>query len=253
MSGYTIAIGGRHEGSAGIRALHVLRDELEQRGFEAAMSYDRVIPDSVVVYPEIEGGNPLGATKIARWLLGAAPDIPDDGPQFQWGGGMDPKESPILCVDLLEPDLFRPDRGLVRQGTGYWIGRGVSNWDIYGEHVIDAGWDELPSSRDRFPNRASYAEWLSGLDLFVSFDPYTAVITEAITCGTPVLVLSHKDDPRRAFGMANRWNRYGVAWSIEMTRYARSTVALAHDYYRDECCPEFQRQIDHFVELTQAL
>ena len=253
MTPYTIAIGGRNEASAGIRALHVLRDELRARGYQANMEYEGVIPDSIAVYPEIQGGNPLGATRVARWLLGAAPDIPHDGPQFQWGGGMDPNNSPILCVDLLEPDLFHPNHGLERKGTGYWIGRGGSNWDMYGGWETVSDWDELPSSRGRFATRADYAHWLAGLDLFISFDPYTAVITEAITVGTPVLVLADRKDPRRSIGIGNQWNLYGVAWSIELTKYARDTVHLAHDHYREVCVPEFTKQIDHFVTLTQEL
>ena len=248
MPAYTVAIGGRNETSAGIRALHILRDELQARGHEAAMSYDRVIPGSVAVYPEIEGGNPLGAKRIARWLLGAAPNLPD-GVQFQWGGGMDPKGSPVLCVDLLEPDIWFPRSG-PRSGVGYWIGRGGANFDQLNQQLNMHGLVELPTGRNGFRHRRELADWLAGLDFFISFDPYTAVITEAINVGTPVQVLAAPDDPRLRFGMGNEWNRFGVAWTPGHLDYARDTVGHAYSHYRDVCVPEFGRQVDRFVELT---
>lgn len=254
MNKYVIDIGGRNEASAGIRALHILRDELRARGYEAQMSYEAglITLDTVAVYPEIQGGNPLGVDKIARWLLGAAPDLPD-GAQFQWGGGMDPKGSPILCVDLLE-DYWTPELSKGRGGVGYWVGRGASNFDRYNAMLED--YDNLmrlPDARNGHGSRRELAEWMAGLDYLYSFDPYTAIITEAINVGTPVVVLCDPDDPRLQCGMSNEWNRYGVAWTWDSLEEARATVGLASYHYRNVCCPEFDRQIDRFVSITQAL
>lgn len=246
MAGFTIDIGGYMEASAGIRALHILRDELVARGHEASMSYERVIPNSIVVYPEIQGGNPLGAEKVARWLLGAAPSLPDDGPKFQWGGGMG--DWPTLCVDILEPHIWTPRTG-PRNGTGYWVGRGESNFDKY-ESLGSEHWTRLGNSRTTIGGRADLADWLGSLQMFVTFDPYTAMIAEATNVGTPVLVLADPDDPRYAHGRNNSFNRVGVAWGMDddQLEWAYRSVGDAHCHYREVCVPEFTAQIDAFVE-----
>ena len=49
---YQIWIQGWYHMSGGIRALHVLRDELRARGADAWMTYERQHPDAITVYPE---------------------------------------------------------------------------------------------------------------------------------------------------------------------------------------------------------
>ncbi len=248
MTGYTIHIGGYMEASAGVRALHILRDELTARGNDAAVSYERVIPGSVAVYPDIELGNPLGADRIARWFLGTAPDLASDGAIFQWGGGMG--WWPTLCVDILEPHIWTPRTGW-REGIGYWVGHGIGNFEKYpGSWLNDA--TRLGDDRSSIPTRAALADWLGSLRMFVTYDPYTAMIAEATNVGTPVLVLADPDDPRYAHGRHNIFNQHGVAWGMndEQLEWAFTSVGDAHAHYRDVCVPEFARQIDAFVAAT---
>jgi hypothetical protein len=74
------------ENSGGISVLHLLASKIKNLGFEVKMiiwdNHDPVpnrifseyttendIEDCYVIYPEIIGGNPLGAKKIIRWIL----------------------------------------------------------------------------------------------------------------------------------------------------------------------------------------
>ena len=70
--------------SSGIRALYRLCHHLNAYGYSCAMQvvervetppswnvryYDGPIRDGIAIYPEIVSGNPLGASKVVRWVL----------------------------------------------------------------------------------------------------------------------------------------------------------------------------------------
>lgn len=239
VTGYEIWIGGYFHMSGGIRALHILRDELCARGLEAWMSHERHDKNALAVYPEIVKGNPEGYERFVRWYLNKEDPTPDL--TFAWEAGMG--DYPLLTVDIIERDLFRPGTGN-RRGVAYWVGKGVKD-----ERFIPDGAVEI--SRYNFPTRPELAKFMQGLDYLISFDPFTAVNVEAVCCGTPVLIRSQ--DPRwtRSMVQAHGWTPFGVAWSMEELHEARGNVRLAFDHY-DSLRAVFQQRIDQFVELTQG-
>lgn len=224
--------------SGGVRALHVLRDELLARGQEAWMLPERAgrVP-TVGIYPEVVPGNPGGYDRYVRWLLNRA-DFPGDE-CWAWETGMG--DHPLLTVDIIERDLWTPYKGH-RSGTAFWVGKGKLDRSVLPHDCMEI-------SRGNFPDRTVLAEFVRSIDLLISFDPFTALTAEATCAGTPVLV--HSSDP---FWTAERvaaqgWYRHGVAWSVEELPHARETVHLAFDHY-DALRSVFAERIDRFVEAT---
>jgi hypothetical protein len=225
--------------SGGIRALHVLRDELRARGAEAWMTYERYDPESIMVYPEIVSSNPEDSSRITRWLLNRA-DLPQDGLTFAWEKGMG--DWPLLTVDIIEP-FWEPYRG-PRSGVGYWVGKGV----------LDAG--QVPAgavevTRSNYTTRHELHGFLKSLDYFISFDAFSAINIEAAICGTPVLVLGSGSWTKNHFE-DHGWVKHGVAWGWGELQQARDEVGLAWNDYEKKRAT-FPATIDRFVSMTQEI
>lgn len=239
---YEIWIGSYYHMSGGVRALHVLRDELLKRDIPAWMMYEnRNDPNTIGVYPEIVAGNPENYERLARWLLNTA-DLPTDGPIFAWETGMG--DHPLLTVNILEPELWTPYTGH-RTGIGYWVGKGVRD-----DRFIPSGAIEI--SRSNFPTRSEVAQRIRTLDYLISFDPFTAVNLEAVVSGTPVLIRNTDTRWTKEIIEQHDWLKYGVAWSRDSLDQARKDVHLAYDHYQS-FLPVFSDRIDRFVEITQSL
>lgn len=237
---YEIWIGGNYHMSGGIRALHVLKQELLNRGMQAWMKYEPIFnTDCIGVYPEIVVDNPEEYFNVVRWKLNKA-NLPDDGLTYAWESGMG--DHPLLTVNIIEPDLWKPRR-VHRRGVAYWVGKGVRD-----DRFIPSGAEEI--NRNNYMLRDQLAERIGSLDYLISFDPFTAVNLEAVCAGTPVLIRS--DDPKwsRKEVEKHRWTPFGVAWSMEELPEARATVHLAYDYYQS-LLPVFAERIDQFVQQTQ--
>lgn len=239
MIPYEIWIDGYYHMSGGIRALHVLKQELLNRGIEAWMKYESQNRDCIGVYPEIVSTNPQNYTKITRWLLNTA-DLPNDGPIFAWETGMG--DYPLLTVNIIEQDLWRPYSGH-RSGVGYWVGKGERD-----ERFIPGSAIEI--SRNNFTRREELAQRIKTLDYLISFDPFTAVNVEAVVSGTPVLIRGNHRKMTNEEIIKHGWTPYGIAWSMAELDKARREVHLAYDHYQS-LLPVFQSRIDNFIEITQ--
>lgn len=239
MTPYEIWIDGYYHMSGGIRALHVLKQELLNRGLEAWMKYESQNRDCIGVYPEIVSSNPQNYTKIARWLLNTA-DLPNDGPIFAWESGMG--DHPLLTVNIIEEDLWKPYNG-IRRGVAYWVGKGVKDERFIPDNAIEI-------SRNNFPTRQALAERIRTLNYLISFDPFTAVNVEAVVSGTPVLIRGNHPRMTKEDIKAHGWTPYGIAWGMSELDQARREVSLAYDHYQS-LLPIFQSRIDNFIEITQ--
>jgi hypothetical protein len=242
MKPYEIWIGGYNHMSAGVRALHVLKDELVARDIPAWMRYEpRQESEFIGVYPEIVADNPESYQQYARWKLNTI-DLPDDAPIYAWEEGMG--NHPLLTVNVIEMDLWRPYTGN-RSGVAYWVGKGIEDpqWIPDGaEHI----------SRNNYTTREALAERVRSLDYLISFDPFTALTAEAAMSGTPVLVRGEHHTMSQEDLKKHSWTMYGVAWDLNEMERARETVRLAYDHY-ESLLPQFAQRIDDFIQYTQKV
>ena len=241
--------------SGGIRVLHVLADELRQRGFNAVMHMTHGayagnpfdVPcssslsvaeqaEAIHVFPEITVGNPSGSDRVVRWLLNFAerPDM-----KFVWMPSIG--DYPVLNVPFIETELFCFDRR-DRSGVAVWAGKGSIDHSLVpaGAQVITHSW---PVSR------VEVAELLKSVEYLLSFDPYTAMNTEAAMCGTPVLVV---DDGRWNLGLMSdaTFGLAGITDRFDGLASARDEARSAFDMYQSSL-PAMGVQVDEFVRMTQ--
>ena len=223
----------------GVRALHALRDELQARGVDAWMHYERPDADALTVYPEILTGNPLGAHSYVRWLLNRAPHPIDECWAWETGMGTDR----LLTVNIIELDLWQPRPG-PRSGVAYWIGKGHPDPAVIPDTAEHIG-------RHNYPTRLELAARIASLDYLISFDPFTAVVLEAVLVGTPVLIHAPRNQWTRTQVEAHGWTPHGIAWTPDELDHARATVHHAHPHY-ERLLATFQGRIDAFLQATHT-
>lgn len=238
MLPYNIWVSHKYHMSGGNNALHVLRDELRLRGFQAEMTYEELIPDSIMVYPEIVNGNPANSKRFVKWLLNKA-TFPNER-CWSWEVGCG--EHPLLTVSIVELDIWKPVKKK-KGGVAFWVGKGS-----FDASVIPEGAQEI--SRNNFPDRAELGEYVANLDYLISFDPFTAMTMEAVVSNTPVLI--HNRYPLWSIDEVKKtgWLRYGIATNPEELEQARKTAVFGRDHYI-QLEKRFAERIDDFIEATQ--
>jgi len=174
----------------------------EERPNEHCMDYVRGLEspdDAIVIYPELTSGNPLGATRVIRWIL-AAPGVagasqihtwsPDDI-VLRWDT---PITSSCLNVFRLSPSMLgRVDRVLGKRS----VDRGSSFRCC---HLIRKGMAVHGTIPDGFHPPGSVnvdiqmcdldtgLNILEDMDVLFTYDAYCAWIIYAVLCGCVVVV-----------------------------------------------------------------
>jgi hypothetical protein len=223
--------------SGGIRALHVLNDELNKRGSKSGLHYQTSFDsDAIVLYPEIVTDNPLASNQVCRWLLnfGENKDL-----TFEWIDGLGGDY--VLAVNIIDLNIFYP-RNKKRSGVGYWVGKGSVN----SEYMVDGA--ELIRKFEP-SNRKDLAEQLSSYEYIISFDPYSAITLEATLLGTPVFIvpsLTWSENKLKSTG----WPTQGYFWKTEDLESAKIQVENQFEAY-EKLCKKFDDSVDNFIEISQ--
>lgn len=244
-----------HHMSAGVRACHMLCDELRKRGVVAAMRLthgewqpspynappvqvltQKEINESICVFPEYITATSVIAPRAVKWLL-AKPVTKLDvkGPTYVWTKSIG--KHPRLMLDVIDLDLFKPKDGQ-GQGVAYYVGKGVKD-----ESLIPEG--ALEITRGTPGTRQELANLLRSIDHLISFDGFTALASEATMCGTPVLFANVSKEQRKA-NASHEFGDDGYAYTPVELEQKRATVHLARERY-EALRPEFIDDIDYFV------
>lgn len=235
--------------SGGHRALLGIRDEIRSRGYQCFFQYEQEDADAIYLYPEIsyEESIHCKSNKVAYFFGNkeAKPRIPQDALSFVWHKAI--RDTHLLNVNIFEMDLWKPSNNKSKQ-VAWWTGKGMEDLSLLPRNAIEI-------TRGNFTFRAELAQFVSELDYLISFDPFTAVVHEAILAGTPVLIYnlgSHPSQPTwtKEEVTANEWLKYGVAWSLDELPEARDNVHLAREHY-EEIMKTFPATIDNFIKVTQ--
>ncbi|WP_298068749.1 hypothetical protein [uncultured Mailhella sp.] len=190
-------------GSAGVRALHKLAEELRKHGQSvrlwswgerrAGFDYvERLTPhmreEGIAVYPEIVAGNPLRFRNVARWvlffpgILGGEKSYHPSEKIFTWTQTYYPGV-PRLFPDILDRKLFH-DAGLPRTQDCTFVHKG-GKWKSIPELE---GLTEITMSRPK--TREELAHLLQTTGTLWSFDAHSSLLDEAYYCGAAVKVIT---------------------------------------------------------------
>ena len=245
-----------HHMSAGVRACHLLCQELRHRGIPAAMRithgdwrlspYDappvqiltqKQMNESICIFPEYITHTNVIAPRAVRWWL-QKPIHPLDvkGLTYVWTKGMG-KKYPRLMVDVIDLNLFRPKNG---QGNGvaYYVGKGVKNEKAIPDGAIEIS-REFPQQRDQL------AQLLRSIDHLICFDGFSALAMEAAVCGTPVLFVNVPKELRK-INDAHEFGNDAFAYAPNELESKRATAHLAREKY-ESLIPEFADDVDYFI------
>lgn len=209
-------------GSAGVRALYKLAQELQahgytvrlwswgeerQPGFEYAESVTpQMREEDIVVYPEIVKGNPLRIRNVVRWVLffpgqlGGEKSFHPSEKVFSWGYYF--PNAPQLVPNLIDSSLFF-DAGLPRTQDCVFAGKSKRTDDpaLKGLTEITAEWPKT---------RKELAHLLQTTDTLYTWDAHTMLADEAYDCGAKVKIVT--EDGYRDFTPGKRpspelWNQ----------------------------------------------
>ena len=239
MRNYTIWSPEYSHFSGGIRALHVLNDELKKRGCKSSLHYqNQHNENNIVLYPEIITDNPLNSNKICRWLLanGENKDL-----CFEWVKGLGGDY--FLSVNILDLDLFKPSNN-ERKGIGYWIGKGSKNMDLPE--------DVKPIRKFEPASTEALAQQLASYEYIISFDSFTAINHEATLLGTPVFIANQTFDWSKEKLINTGWPMHGICWNLDDIEKAKKEVKNQYDAYI-EFCKIFDDSVDNFIDISQKI
>lgn len=239
MTNYTIWSPQYSHFSGGIRALHILNEELNRKGFKSSLHYENQNHENnIILYPEIITDNPLNGKKICRWLLANAnkKDL-----CFEWVKGLGGDY--LLTVNIIDLNLFKPINKK-RKNIGYWIGKGSKN--------LDLPENAEPILKFDPPNRQALAEQLASYEYIISFDSFSALNFESTLLGTPVYIANQTHDWSKEKLIQTGWPFHGFFWNLTDLEKAQEEVKKQYDIYK-QFCSNFDRSIDEFIEITQKL
>lgn len=240
------------EQSAGAKALHFLARELSAAGETITIvPFGRdALPSvgAIAIYPEIIVGNPLGASRVVRWLLYYAGRYRGNH-EFPhrdkvWGYttriarafGTDK----VLFLPTIDEKIFVPPTSGTRAGACFYAHKYRS---FYGK-VPDAHGVEITNPGQ---SREEIIRLFQTSEVFYTYED-TALTIEAALCGCPVVCLPSEVFPE-CCGL-EEFNA-GIAWGVDEITKAQDTVRNAHEQYAG-LKANFKTQLSAFIQDTQT-
>lgn len=229
-----------------------------QRGLKTCPDLDTPLarwsdltPDSIVIYPELVLGNPLGASNVARWLL-YRPGLRhpyEFGPQeiFFTAGPM----SDIPEVTGGAPELFlwiinrtyrnenRPDRN----GVCYIVRKGNQKPRIPETEAADAICIDGMT-------HAEINDVFNRCHTFYSYDEATMYSQYAAVAGCTSVVVPGLYETREDWAQNHKLGRYGIAYGVDDIAHAQATQHKVLDLLRAEEA-KGKATVENFVTLTK--
>jgi hypothetical protein len=216
--------------------------------------------DDIVIYPEIESGNPLGCNNVVRYLLNNY-HLPSEESNIMstWGendywlylhehfyDGI--KDRNFLHIIESKLDIYK-DYGLSRNIEACFTYRKRSN-EIQSLTPIHP-----PNSLEILYNiqDQELINIFNSCKRFYSYDYETYLSQLAALCGCESIIVPYKDIKKNELINKQPALKYGVAYGLEDLDYANSTKHLLRDYLQGledqqyiDTKPAFEKIFKHF-------
>lgn len=213
-------------------------------GLRATKKIDR--KKDVVIYPEITSKNPLGATRVVRWILyfpGVLSRTPVYGTQDlfflfseDFANELVPTWAEKLSVPAIIPKVYRKFNCSERKGSLVLFRKGVDRVHLY--HPVDSYCVDGKSHEE-------LCELFNSAATLYSYDLYTAYTLFAAICGCIPIVVPQENLSEEDW-RPNIRDRYGIAYGESRVQFALETRDLLLAQLTEGEC-ECNKQIDNFL------
>lgn len=210
-----------------------------------------VTPESIIVYPEIMLGNPLGADNVVRWLLykPGLRDAYEFGPNemfFRVGEITDLPEVTGGAPDLLLWVInrtYRNEKRRERTGVCYIVRKG--------NHKPRIPETEAPEAIciDRM-SHAEINDIFNRCHTFYSYDEATMYSQYAAVAGCTSVVIPGLYETREEWTSHHKLGSFGIAYGVHDVPHANATRHMVMDLLRAEEA-KGKATVKNFVDLTK--
>jgi hypothetical protein len=271
--GYIIVAPGYSQRSAGKQCLYLLCDRLNRLGYPSYITGSETTAAHldapllrwedareamrggrfVAVYPEIVSGNPLGARKVARWVMNRPGALGGDARYdpaeqvFYYSDALRPHIADAVAgklqLPVLDDTLFYPGALPPEQRTLDCFYVGKSSWkDGYFDRK------EAVEITRSSPERSELGKLFRAARCLYTFDNLTALVLEALLCDCPVVIIPDGSFDRSLLS-SSELGAEGIAWGIE----EKGASMPRPDLMRERLAAlrlEFERQLQRFIQAT---
>ena len=213
----------------------------------------------IVIYPEIVKGNPLEASKIARYYLNRPGFFTGTNYvnlnefNFAYTSSMlngYAEADHILYLPLIDTNLFCPPKMPEKRVSGkvcYYLGRKRDAKRTSG--LIKQ--DSIEITLKYPKNKNELVKIFQECEYFISYQD-SSLCLEAALCGCIAIILPDKNVESPL--AQNETKMYGMAWgdSPDEIARARATLGLVRTLYLQRI-KEFWTNLDLFIEKTQKI
>lgn len=248
--------------SGGVRVMYGLYGYLLAKGQVAFLNQKPTSGDFIAIYPEIELGNPAGASTVVRYILnkpGVVPALLADGTLRQGPTEFDPNdrlyyfsrlfgdafEKNYMFLPILSHQLFHDQKKKTRDKTAYFVGKGIKDPTIQSQFIHPD--QAILIDRELAQDQQGLADLLNECEVMYCYDPVTAMTEIARLCGCRVVMINSvysKDQFRHYEPGMN-----GISWGKD-DKVPLNTRGFARHYQTMKRI--FSAKLDVFIKDTQT-
>lgn len=236
--------------SGGIRVMWGLLGWLLAKG-QIAQPNTRYSGDFIAIYPEIVQGNPLGATKIIRYILNRPGYMAMNG--VPGPSSFDPTDSQYyfsqlfadhkinsFFLPIVDLNTFYVQEKSTRINSCKFIGKGI---DTHSTRTEDLFTIDRPFARDQ----RRLADYLNTCEVMYCFDPCSAMTEIARLCGCRVVMVNNTQYTKEMFSVYEP-GMNGISWGEEENNELDAETFRAK--YID-LINTFEHNLNQFIKDTQ--
>lgn len=246
--------------SGGVRVMYGLYGALLMKGQVAYLNQKPSTGDFIAIYPEIERGNPAGASTVVRYILnkpGVVDAIYTDGSIKKGPTEFDPNdklyyfsrlfgeanEDHYMFLPILNTHLFK-DQGKKRTKVAYFVGKGMKDPNYESKFIHPS--NAIRIEREMAQDQQALADLLNECEVLYCYDPVSAMTELCRLCGCRVVMVNpiySKDEFKKYEAGMN-----GISWGKD--EGVQLDVKGFKSHYR-QLRRNFVLALERFIEETQ--
>lgn len=234
----------------GLRSALRIKPYATCKDFNTPIASNKHLDNSIVLYPEITTGNPLGGKNVVRWLLhrpgfhSGVIDYGDNDLFFLFDDSCDdPKinKTPgnILTLFTLNP-AYKDNQTSKRSGSCYMMRKGEGRPLVH---------DMENSIKIDGLSHSEIAKIFNERRIFYCYDELTMYSQFAALCGCISVVIPHTYQNREEWTQLHPISKYGIAYGMNDIEHSINTRHLVRQYFEKKEQESIQA-VKAFIQKT---